>query len=117
MNKIEELKCYIFENDPDIIMITESWGNDTINDSTIQMHGYLLMKRDRKNRVGGGCVKYVKENIVCNMDDDLTFFHNDVESIWCNLITGQRMLFYKEYASVEVGTLRPSGCLKIAQNR
>ena len=51
------------EETPDLICITESWANANIGDGEINMNGYTVFRRDRKNRIGGGVLLYVKNNI------------------------------------------------------
>ena len=63
INKTDELELYVVEENPDLICITESWANANIGDGEINMNGYTVFRRDRKNRIGGGVLLYVKNNI------------------------------------------------------
>ena len=87
MNKIDELELYIVEEKPDLICITESWTNETIGDAEINFSGYTLFRKDRKNRVGGGVLLYVRNNIKAVHRTDL---ENEVcEVVWCELQDGK----------------------------
>ena len=69
-NKIDDLQLSVFVNKPDIIIITETWCNDDISNSMLQIQGYSLeseLRRDRKdtaNGIGGGILVYCRENII-----------------------------------------------------
>ena len=47
--------------DPRIIGITESWAN--IADAKLGLTGYVMFRRDRIGRRGGGVILYVKDFI------------------------------------------------------
>ena len=49
--------------DPHIIGITESWANTDITDAELGLRGYVMFRRDRIGRRGGGVILYVKESI------------------------------------------------------
>ena len=52
--------------DPHIIGITESWANIDITDAELGLTGYVMFRRDRIGRMGGGVILYVKESIQAN---------------------------------------------------
>ena len=83
---MQELKCYIYELDPDFVMITESWASDLIDDVVLKLQGYNIMRKDRQRKKGGGCILYCKSYLTAVMDSELTNF-NDTEAVWCNLTT------------------------------
>ena len=47
--------------DPHIIGITESWANIDITDAELGLTGYVMFRKDRIGRRGGGVILYVKE--------------------------------------------------------
>ena len=49
--------------DPHIIGIIESWANTNITDAEFGLTGYVMFRRDRIGRRGGGVILYVKESI------------------------------------------------------
>jgi exonuclease III len=87
MNKTEELELYIVEEKPDLICITESWTNETIGDAEINFSGYTLFRKDRKNRVGGGVLLYVRNIIKAVHRTDLE--NEACEMLWCELHDGK----------------------------
>ena len=49
--------------DPHIIGITESWATTDISDAELGMTGYVMFRKDRIGRRGGGVILYIKESI------------------------------------------------------
>ena len=79
---MSELEEYVFEYNPDVIMISESWTHDSISYVELNLIGLNLFRSDRLFFKGGGYMLYVKElhkNIVV---DDLANVPNS-ESVWC----------------------------------
>ena len=81
---------------PHIIGITESWANNDITYAELGREGYVMFRKDRIGRRGGGVLVYIKETIpayevhlqeeaVCNV------------ALWCNLVTG--------YTTVTIGVV------------
>ena len=63
VNKKNELNIMVEDIDPHIIGITESWANIDITDAELGLTGYLMFRKDRIGRRGGGVILYVKESI------------------------------------------------------
>ena len=63
VNKKNELNLMVEDIDPHIIGITESWDNTDISDAELGLTGYVMFRRDRIVRRGGGVMLYVKESI------------------------------------------------------
>ena len=49
--------------DPLVIGITESWATLDISDAELVMTGYVMFRKDRLRRRGGGVILYIKESI------------------------------------------------------
>ena len=54
MNKKSELNIMVLDSDPHIIGITESWANKDITDAELGLEGYVMFRKDRMGRRGGG---------------------------------------------------------------
>eukprot|EP00794_Sanderia_malayensis_P001260 gene1260-1389_t len=80
---MEEMKCFVYEENPDVVLITESWTNENINNAELSLEGYSLEWNDRKNQ-RGGCMIYLKEGVT-GLNEKLTFTES-TETVWCNLI-------------------------------
>ena len=53
-NKMNEFKLLVEDKRPDIISITESWGNENITDGIFAIQGYTMYRDDKKTSTGGG---------------------------------------------------------------
>ncbi len=60
VNKINQLNIMVKDIDPHIIRITESWTTPDISDAELGMTGYLMFRKDRLGRRGGGVILYIK---------------------------------------------------------
>ena len=79
--KITRISAY--ENDPDVVFVTETWTSSDTLDSELCMTGYELYRFDRRHRRGGGCIIYAKNDLnVVKIDIDIF----DTESIWCKIV-------------------------------
>ena len=78
INKNNELNIMVDEIKPHIIGITESWANNDITDAELGLEswannditdaelgleGYVMFRKDRVGRRGGGLLLYIKETI------------------------------------------------------
>ena len=73
--------------DPHIIGITESWANTDITDAELLLTGYVIFRRDRIGRRGGGVILYIKESIQA----DEIKLENEAdydEAVWCKIVSG-----------------------------
>ena len=53
---------HILEHKYDIVGISETWANDNISDSELNIPGYSLYRKDRNNKFksnGGGVALYI----------------------------------------------------------
>ena len=82
LNKKNELDIMVDEMKPHIILgITESWANNDITDAELGLEGYVMFRKDRMGRRGGGVLLYIKETIPA-------YEVQLQEAIWCKLVTG-----------------------------
>ena len=71
---------------PDIIGITESWAHKDMVDAELMLSGYVMFRKDRQERMGGGFIMYIKESIQAyelQMEKEAEC----EEAIWCNIVT------------------------------
>ena len=87
VNKINELNIMVEDNDPHIIGITESWATPDISDAELGMTGYVMFRKDRIGRRGGGVILYIKESIQA-YEIKLEKEAECEEAVWCNIVTG-----------------------------
>ena len=56
--KLEELKCKVVNESPDVICIVETWLSSEILDNEIAISDYQIFRRDR-DRHGGGVMIFM----------------------------------------------------------
>ena len=87
LNKKNELDIMVDEIKPHIIGITESWANNDITDAELGLEGYVMFRKDRMGRRGGGVLLYIKETIPA-YEVQLQEEAYCNKAIWCKLVTG-----------------------------
>ena len=90
VNKRNELNIMVEDIYPDIIG-AESWATPDISDAELGMTGYVVFRKDRLGRRGGGGILYIKESIQA---DEMKFEKEAQceEAVWCNIVTGNSTL-------------------------
>ena len=79
-NKIEELKCLQLICKFDILAITETHLDKSVLDMELQIDGMKVLRLDRRERKGGGCVIYYAEYLKATHRKDLA--RSGLEAIW-----------------------------------
>ena len=72
--------------EPDIIGITESLAHKDMVDAELMLPGYVMFRKDRQERMGGGVIMYIKDSIQAyelQMEKEAEC----EEAIWCNIAT------------------------------
>ena len=87
IHKKPELNIMVDDIKPHIIGITESWANNDITDADLGLEGYVMFRKDRMGKRGGGVVLYIKETIPA-YEVQLQEEADCKEALWCNLVTG-----------------------------
>ena len=81
--KIDELRILAREINAACLCISETWLDDTICDSEIRTDNYTVRRNDR-NRQGGGLCMYIRNYLAFNVLDELS--HDDIEATWIELL-------------------------------
>ena len=87
INKKNELNIMVDDIKPHIIGITESWAHNDITYTELGLEGYVMFRKDRIGKKGGGVLLYIKENIPA-YEVQLSEEADCNEAIWCKLVTG-----------------------------
>ena len=95
------------DTDPHIIGITEAWVTTDISDAELGMTGYVMFRKDRIGRRGGGVILYIKESIQA-YEIQLEKEAEYEEAVWCNIVTGN--------ATLTVGLVYRSPNISILEN-
>ena len=85
MNKIDVFIATVYDLNPDVIGVTESWATPEILHSELHIDGYEVFRRDRAtpNR-GGGVLLYVKSAL---QPTEYTVRSDFDDSVWCKMGT------------------------------
>lgn len=84
-NKLEEIRHNLLQsaNAPDIIGCCETFFNDIIPDTSIQVPGYTTVRKDRYSNMGGGWVIYINESISFERKEQ--FEISGIETVWLEI--------------------------------
>ena len=66
-NKKTELNIMVYDIKPHIIGITESWAKNDITDAELGLEGYVMFRKDRMGRSGGGVLLYTSRKLYQHM--------------------------------------------------
>ena len=98
---------------PDVIGVTESWGDDEISDGEFSLPGFTLFRRDRASEHrGGGVLLYVR----CEFNPiEVTLSSQFVEQVWCSIQikNGQELLIGVCYRSPNAAITGPDNDQKL----
>ena len=83
VNKRNELNIMVQNIDP--------WATTDISDAELGMTGYVMFRKDRIGRRGGGVILYIKESIQA-YKIKLEKEAECEEAVWCNIVTGNSTL-------------------------
>ena len=91
LNKKNELNIMVKEIDPHITGITETWANKDITDAELRLTRYVIFRRDRTGRRGGGVILFVKK---CSKGYETKLEREAVcdEAVWCKIVSGNTKL-------------------------
>ena len=87
INEKTELNIMVDDIKPHTIGITKSWANNDITNAELGLEGYVMFRKDRIGRRGGGVLLYIKDTIPA-YEVQLQEKADCNEAIWCNLVTG-----------------------------
>ena len=83
MAHIDELRLTFQDIRPVFIGITETWLDNSISDSKIDLPGYSVHRLDRRNNcMGGGVALYILDGAKHTVRRDL---EDDFEVIWIQI--------------------------------
>lgn len=83
--KINAFREHIAACDYSVVCISESWLHGDIPDTYIDIHDYIVIRRDRPSRGGGVCI-YIKHSINFSVINS----SNRIEQLWLRLTINRR---------------------------
>ena len=90
ITKKTELNIMVDDIKPHIIGITESRANNDITNAELGLEGYVMFRKDRIGRRGGGVSLYIKDTIPAyevQLHEEADC-NEAITKFWCNLVTG-----------------------------
>lgn len=81
-NKIHELVIFLQTNKIDIITVSETHLDFSVENSELAIDGYAIYRQDR-NKFGGGVAIFVREHFPVKHRHDL--INNDIEALWLQM--------------------------------
>ena len=81
--KLSALKILAHKTRASVIAISETWLDETVTDSEIELEDFNVIRNDQ-NRNGGGVCLYIKNNVAFNVRSD--FCNVQIESIWAEIL-------------------------------
>ena len=78
---LDELKITVGKLKPDILVISESWLDNTIHDNEISIDGYHSTRHDRDRR-GGGTIIYTRDHLSTKITLIRNAMTTSYDSIW-----------------------------------
>lgn len=81
--KLDELHAILDVLKPGIVCLSETWLNNSILDSAIDLVNYVCFRKDRVDRQGGGVCAYINSHLPCKrlLDFEVT----NIESLWVSV--------------------------------
>lgn len=84
-NKIDLIRLELLnETSLDVLTLSETWLDSSIQDSEVQLPGFSCVRRDRtSSKSGGGVIIYVRNGLPFRVREDLN--NGDNECLWIEL--------------------------------
>ena len=90
IKNLEEIESILVSSKIDILTISESRLDGTVQDSEISINGYTILRKDR-NRNGGGVLMYIRNSIIFNTVEQ---FINDLEILCIKICLHKQKAFH-----------------------
>ena len=81
LEHFDQLTEFVHDHSPDIVAISETWLNDSVDASVLAMPGYNVYRADR-HRHGGGVAIFAAANLVCKAVPIDSGLPSSAESVW-----------------------------------
>ena len=65
-SKVKQLENIAHENNAAVIILTETWLDESVQSGEVAIQGYSLYRTDRDGRTRGGSCIYIRSNIPAN---------------------------------------------------
>ena len=100
-NKLDEVELRVAELRPDLIVLTETWLDDTYDERAVSINSYHVVRKDRLSGRGGGIICYFRDifSVSIISDDEVPSLHSAASEFLC--------LFFHDLFLVVVALYHP----------
>ena len=77
-----ELFCLVNREHLDLISITETWLTTDVPDSVYHLPNFVIFRKDRPDRLGGGVLCFARSSLQPYAIDPLLDHSQDFELLW-----------------------------------
>ena len=84
-SKLNEIKILLLHAHIDILDITETKLHKKVEDKGLKITEYKLLRRDRVENSGGGCMMYYKEDLNI-IEKKQSKVYDNIEAIWADAV-------------------------------
>jgi exonuclease III len=89
--KIDEIETFLINDAKiDIICLSETWLNDQISDSTVDINGYSIRRKDRPDHRACGAAIYITDALPHHRALELEL--SDIDLPWIELQLGKKKI-------------------------
>ena len=101
-NKLLDFQAVVYTRKIDIVIVSETWLDNTVPDYKFLLNGYTIFRKDRIGRRGSGVLLAFKSQIMDWRRYDLTA---NCKLVWCEFLLslGQKILFGVYYRPPNTG--------------
>jgi hypothetical protein len=92
-NALEHLKADVLAFNPDIVVLVESWLKPYHPDTSFNIPGFIMFRRDRIGRKGGGIAIYCRPTFKPAIFIPATPYETNFELLWITVSIGIQCYF------------------------
>ena len=82
--KLEEINYHLQnKNSPDVLGLCETFLSNHINNDLLHLQNYVIERKDRSHKKGGGLLVYIRSSVIYKRRSDLEV--TDIESVWLEI--------------------------------
>lgn len=94
MPKFDDLCVTVANFKPDVVMITESWLSNDVQDELLAIPCYTVLRTDRQCRRGGGVCTWIRDKYRCVIFVPSFQCPSSIEALFSEVFVGTRRIFF-----------------------
>ena len=84
IEKLDELKVTVAIHDVSVACVSETWFKDYMGNDSLNLHGFNLERKDRKNGRAGGVAYYLRSDLLYSRF--IAYEDDELEVIWIGVM-------------------------------